>query len=440
MTHSSLRPPGRSRMTRGRVLVAAVAAALAVSGLAAPAFAGPSEDGHGADGGPGTCRDIDTTVPGSVLTSQAAALPAVPGLTDGPPLDIHGRLCLPEGGAPKTVLLALHGITYTNSYWNAEPPVANGADYDFSRAMTEGGYAVFAIDRLGYGDSAHPLPELVTLDVQAEVAHQLIGQLRDGKIGDDAFDYVALVGHSYGTATAWRESAKYNDADAIIGTGWGNTIQTAPLARFFSGFYPAATDVSPPQGKEALFRSLPPGYLTPEPGGRDKDFLYRLENSDPAVRDYDYTVLRDTVTDSEGATFYNRYGAFPDAKFGDARLNLPLSDQTKDITIPTFQINGQYELFFCGPDQERCTSSAALTKGESKDYWTERACFQGAVTPDAGHDLNLQRNAPFTYDTIRTFADRALGPDGENKDGYRADCAATTGQNIPDDTPRFGAE
>jgi pimeloyl-ACP methyl ester carboxylesterase len=436
MTPHPAKTPGRSRLTGGRVLVAVAVAALAISGLAAPAFAA---DRAGTDGA-GNCQDVDTTVHGSVLAHQIAPLPEIPPVTAGEPLKIHGKLCLPAGGAPQTVMLALHGITYTESYWNAEPPVENGDDYNFSSAMTRAGYAVFAIDRLGYGQSAHPLPETVTLDVQAEVAHQIIGQLRDGRIGETAFPYVALVGHSYGTATAWRESAMYNDADIILGTGWGNTIQTVPLARFFSGFYPAATDIAPPQGKEAQFRSLPPGYLTPEPGGRDQDFLYRLENSDPAVRDYDEKVMRDTVTDGEGVTFYNRYGAFPDAALAGAELKLPLSAQTKDITIPTFQVNGQYELFFCGPDQQRCTSSATLTKGESKDFWTPKACFQGAVTPDAGHDLNLQRNAPFTYDTIRTFADRALGPDGENRDGYRATCAATTGQNVPDDTPQFGAE
>ncbi|MDQ4118072.1 MAG: alpha/beta hydrolase [Actinomycetota bacterium] len=435
MRHGSSPPHGRRR---GRALVAAAITAAALAAFTAPAFATDGQDNSGSGGS--NCQDVDTTVPGSALAAQAAPLPPVPGVTDGPPLAIHGKLCLPDGATPQTVMLALHGITYTSSYWNAEPPVANADKYNFSKAMNKGGYAVFAIDRLGYGDSAHPTPEAVTLDVQAEVAHQLIGQLRDGKIGDTAFPHVALVGHSYGTATSWRETAKYNDADAVIGTGWGNTIQTEPLARFFSGFYPAAADVAPPQGKEAKFRSLPPGYLTPMPGGRDKDFLYRLENSDPAVRDYDATVLRDTVTDGEGVTFYNRYGAFPDAKLGGAELNLPLSDQTKNISVPTFQINGQYELFFCGPNQERCQSSQALTNGESAKYWTDKACFLAGVTPDAGHNLNLQENAPFTYDTVLKFADKALGPDGANKDSYRSSCAAETGQNVPDDTPQFGAK
>lgn len=438
MGHIGMRPGG----TRRRAVVAAAIAAVALAAGAGPAIAGDS-GGTGDAGGTGgsrtagsVCEDVDTTVPGSVLAAQVAPLPPVAPITDGPPLTIHGTLCLPEGATPKTVMLALHGITYDSSYWNAEPPVADGGSYNFSTAMNEGGYAVFSIDRLGYGDSARPLPELVTLDVQAEVAHQIIGQLRDGAIGDEAFPHVALVGHSYGTATSWRETAKYNDADAVIGTGWGNTIQTVPLARFFSGFVPNELNPAP----QAPKAGLPPGYLTPGPplGSRDADFLYYLPNSDPAVRAYDDEVLRDTVPVGEGVSFYNRYGSFPDAELGPAELNIPLSDQTSRITVPTFLVNGEHELFFCGPDQERCTSSATLTRGESR-YWTEKACFLAGVTPAAGHDLNLQRNAPFTYDTVLTFADRALGPDGENRDSYRAGCAAETGQNVPDDTPRFGA-
>lgn len=57
-----------------------------------------------------------------------------------------------------------------------------------------------------------------------------------------------------------------------------------------------------------------------------------------------------------------------------------------------------------------------MQREESK-YVTEAACFRAAVTPNAGHDLNLQRNAQFSYDTIRTFADEALGQDRANKDG-----------------------
>lgn len=418
---------------RRSIVAGLAAAALALSGLILP---GVAQSQEAPPAGPG-CQFVDVKLPSSLLEKQAVPLPPGAGRAaafGSPTLNIHGRLCLPSGAAPKTVLLALHGITYTNTYWNVD---FQPETYNLSRVMTNAGYAVFAIDRLGYGDSSHPDAQAVTLDAQAEVAHQLIGKLRAGQVGGTAFPFVALVGHSYGTATSWRETSKYNDADAVIGTGWANTIQTLPLARFFTGFIPAQTDPFPPQGKAQKFRTLPPGYFTPSPGippdrtfgNRDENFLYYLPNADPAVIRYDNRVLRDTVTDGEGLTFYNRYGAIPVTTIPpeNEEVQLPLSNQTARMQVPTFQINGQQELFFCGQNnQQHCTSSQQLQRTEGR-FFSPAACFRAAVTPNAGHDLNLQRNAQFTYDAIRTFADQALGPNGENRDSYRASCAAFSG-------------
>lgn len=370
---------------------------------------------------PAQCRLIDTTVPGAVTDKQA--VPAAG--TAHTDWNIRGELCTPaEGPAPRTVLLALHGITYTHLYWNSgyEPE-----RYSFARAMAAAGYATFAIDRLGYGDSSRPPSALVSLDSGAEVAHQLIGQLREGRIGDTKFKRVVLVGHSYGTATSWRESAQYNDADAIIGTGWGSTIQSVPLARFFTSFYPAAFD------PKFAAKALDPGYVTPLPGTRGTDFLYDLSNVDPKVVAYDEEVMRDTVTGAEGFTFYNRYAAIPlgPVPVGPTAeyTELPLSDQTKSITIPTFLVNGSSELFFCGPHQAHCASSQALQLAESK-HFTPQACLRAAAVPQAGHDLNFQRNAQFTYRTIRTWLDQAVGPDGSKLEGYRKSCESFSGSNV----------
>ena len=50
------------------------------------------------------------------------------------------------------------------------------------------------------------------------------------------------------------------------------------------------------------------------------------------------------------------------------------------------------------------------------------ACLRTAVTPKAGHDLNLQLNAQATYQVIRGWLDQALGPQGQKRDSYRASC------------------
>jgi pimeloyl-ACP methyl ester carboxylesterase len=432
----------------GRRVLVGLAAVAVTAGLGTPALAAAGGAGDGSNGGAGPeivdyvndpgpgCAFVDTTVPKEVVDAQLAPLPQS-ALEAEDQFTIHGGLCLPEGGVPKTVMLALHGITYTNLYWNAgyEPNT-----YNFSQHMTDAGYAVYAVDRLGYGESSKPNALAVTLDSGAEVAHQLITQLRAGGIGGEAFEHLILVGHSYGTATSWRESAIYNDADAIIGTGWANSIETEPLARFFGGFVPAQQD--------PRFADRPLDYFTPnyaEP--REQDFLYDLSNADPGMIAYDEEVMQDTVTAGEGLTFYNRYGEvrptsglflqrFP---MTSDPIEFPLADNTQAITIPSFLINGSEELFFCGTDQLNCASSMRL-QFEEADFWREEACFRAAVTPHAGHDLNLQRNAPFTYETIVTFADDVLGPDGANKESYLAECQAFSGKNTdPTGPARFGA-
>jgi pimeloyl-ACP methyl ester carboxylesterase len=379
------------------------------------------------------CRFIDTTVPSSVLNHQIVPVPI--GNVGAPAnLTIHGRLCLPTTGTPKTVMLALHGVTYTNQYWDVgyQPDT-----YSFARAMTKAGYAVFAPDRLGYGKSSHPLGALVTLDSGAEVVHQLIQQLHAGAIGGAAYPHVILVGHSYGTATSWLESAEYNDADAIIGTGWGSSVQTIPLARFFAGFatYPAALD--PKTSSEV---GLDPTYLTPPASGRDEDFLYDLSNVDPNMINYDSNVLRDSITVGEGATFLNRFNKIPLGAFPTAQdeLSLPLPAVTGNIKIPVFLDDGAKDIFFCGPDTIYCSSSQALQREEAQ-YFSPTACARAAVTPDAGHDLNLQLNAPFTYNTIRTWADEVLGPDGSRSASYRATCSEFSGANGAGGPAAYGA-
>ena len=406
-------------------MVAAVAATL----LSPAGARADSVDPRALDDG---CRFVDVPIPSSIVEKQIVPAPAAgllaSALTGESEFTIHGRLCMPHGKAPKTVMLALHGILYTNGYWN----VAYKPDtYNYSRYMTDAGYAVFAIDRLGYGKSSKPPAALVTLDAQAEVAHRMIQKLRNGDIGGHRFPYVMLVGYSYGTATSWREASKYNDADALLTTAWGSTFQHVPLARVFTTFRPAQTD--------SRFRDRPLGYFV-SPIGRDQDYFYDLSNVEPRMLDYSDTYLADTITAGEMLTFYPRYGAIPIANslISKDEIEVPLSNQTRSIREPTFLVNGTGELFFCGIDQQHCTSSQKLQLEESK-FFSPESCFRAAVIPQAGHNLNLQRNAQFTYRTMRTFADEVLGPDGDKRAEYRRSCRSKSGDNVDTGPARFGA-
>jgi hypothetical protein len=244
---------------------------------------------------------------------------------------IYGELCLPNGNIPKTVhfyftvslMERITGVSHTN------------LRHTPSKYATKAGYATFNIDRIGIGKSSHPPSFLVSLDTNANITDQIIKKLRAGEIGSTAFNYVILVGHSYGTATAWLTAADYGSADAVIGTGWATSIQSDPLVKFFSGFYPAILDPKfTPAGYDL-------GYNTPLPGERTNEALYYLPNADPKVIELDFQ---------------------------------------------------------------------------------SSACFKAAVIPDAGHDLNLQMNAPTTFKKILEFADLAIGPDGNNAGVYSSQC------------------
>lgn len=70
-----------------------------------------------------------------------------------------------------------------------------------------------------------------------------------------------------------------------------------------------------------------------------------------------------------------------------------------------------------------CNSGAALER-EQRQYFSETSCFRAAVTPQAGHDLNLQRNAQQTYAQIVSWLDEALGTNGARKQSYLDRCRA----------------
>lgn len=377
------------------------------------------------------CRFVDTTVPNPFLIKNRAALLNSPETTDKIP--VHGRLCLPPGKPPETVLLALHGWTYTNQYWD----VGYQPDkYSFVRNMNRAGYAVFAMDRLGYGRSAHPPSASVSLDVQAEVAHQVINQLRNGELGKQSFPHVAMVTHSFGTAVGRLESSKYNDADALISTGWGSSAQLPPALRFISDIARQPAPLDPKTRGES---GGDPGYLTSPLGGRRVNYLYDLTNTDPQIIKYDENILRDTTPTGELATFYHRFNRLSIGlpPLVDHEITLPLSDATKKIRIPVFLLNGRSDLFFCGPDLGRCMSSQALQK-EQAPHFSPEACSRAAVTPNSGHDLNLERNAEASYETLRRWANQALGPDGANIKHYKETCQKFSGNNNTEGPPQFG--
>ncbi|WP_052407528.1 alpha/beta hydrolase [Allokutzneria albata] len=191
--------------------------------------------------------------------------------------------CRPARITPRTpVQLLVHGATYDHHYWDA-----------YSREAVRRGYATLAVDRLGFGRSAHPDPTKLTLAAQGRVLHELaMGLRRKG------FRTIVLNGHSLG-ALAGRHAAALGGIDAMVLSGVAKpTARAARTPDPASGspgqdfpFWPAEQD------PKFANRNWPPGYMTTKPGARAGLFLHEGDY-DPAVAAAD-EANKDTVPSAE---------------------------------------------------------------------------------------------------------------------------------------------
>src|SRR2546425_322213 len=88
------------------------------------------------------------------------------------PATIAGTLVAPDP-LPQGVTLYLHGLGFGKWFWHFYP----GSALDFATRLAEQGHASVIIDRLGYGDSDRPDGNQSCIGVQADIAHQIVGQL-----------------------------------------------------------------------------------------------------------------------------------------------------------------------------------------------------------------------------------------------------------------------
>jgi pimeloyl-ACP methyl ester carboxylesterase len=368
-----------------------------------------------------------------VASPVGTSLPGAAGLNTGPqvPSSIYGELCMSRealadarAGHPPAVLVLVHGITYGTYYWDFP---YNPETYSAVNALNKHGYATLNIDRVGHGRSDHPASALTTTAAQAETVHQLIGKLKQGKIGHISFPHVTTVGHSYGSVIAWFESSLYNDTDAVIATGYSDRVSAVNAVSLILTGGPAALD--PVSSSEPW--ASDPGYLQVRQHSRNIPALYHEQNADPAVIEKD-NELANTVTAPELATF-------PEPEYDGMH---------KNIRIPTFTIAGEFDTLVCGANQHACATDATqqaspqqleaastrLRDWEAPAH-NSAACFRAAAIPDAGHDINLHRNAQQAFAQIAYFADAASGAHGENVAGYRSHCRtqpATPADQLPE--------
>ena len=134
-----------------------------------------------------------------------------------------------------TALLLQHGAVSERSAWSGGRPVIKST-HDMARSLAKRGYAVFAVDRLGYGESPYERPpgsgSLLTPDGYIEMTHQMVTQIRAGSHTDCAGKAagrgaarVVLSGFSSGAAIVEGYATRHHDVDGIIPMAWSNQPQ-----------------------------------------------------------------------------------------------------------------------------------------------------------------------------------------------------------------------
>jgi pimeloyl-ACP methyl ester carboxylesterase len=179
-----------------------LALALVVA-LAAPASAGATA----------------VTTRSAVFTVTNVNRSLVPCATNGRSYRVHGLLVGPAdelatNGGSATIYL--HGLGFAAFFWNFTAV----RSYDFARQMARRGHVSVIIDRLGYGATDHPPGTESCTGGQADVAHQIVTDLRRGSYAVSSgrpisFARLALVGHSAGGAVAQVEAYSFDDVDAL---------------------------------------------------------------------------------------------------------------------------------------------------------------------------------------------------------------------------------
>jgi pimeloyl-ACP methyl ester carboxylesterase len=304
------------------------------------------------------------------------------------------KLCLPEGQTPRGVQLLVHGITYDHRYWNIADPEDPDADtYSWEHAAIRAGYATAAIDRLGSGDSSHPLSTFVDVTSNSTALHNIVQALRAGEVPAPngqrvAFSEVALVGHSGGSVISMIEASRFQDVDAVILTGFSHKMDVDAVLNIAASSYPAVLDA---QFAGSL---LDPGYQTPRPGTHRSLFYAPGTDVDPRI------IQRDEATK----------GTFTLEEID----NLPLALSTRlKIDVPVLLVDGTLDGIFCSQsllDLGTDCSSEARVVAQERPYFPDAPSLDSILVPGLGHDLNAFRHAGSAFQGSNSWLQLTMRP------------------------------
>ncbi|HVB41626.1 MAG TPA: alpha/beta hydrolase [Streptosporangiaceae bacterium] len=354
--------PGRAALA-GRAAVAGLTVVAGLTAVTGPAAAArPAVTAVTTTASAGGCQEIRLPValaPGRPASQTVAA-----------------TYCRPASWAagPHEIDVLTPGASYDRLYWDwPQDP----ALYSYVAKTLGAGRATLDYDRVGTGDSSHPVSTDLTISAETYVLHQLVGWAR-GSLG---FREVNLVGHSLGSVISVAEAGTYQDVSRLVVTGLLHlpNVGTGFATTLLSLLYPAAFD------PQFLGQRLDLGYLTTLPGDRAADFY--SASADPAVISYD-EEHKDVVSATDLATLATTWGLPPG------------SNASARVSAPVLVMVGQRDAIFCtNPLVLDCSQPAELRATEGP-YYASAASLTISVIPATGHDLALHPSADQSFAQI----------------------------------------
>ncbi|NJC22659.1 pimeloyl-ACP methyl ester carboxylesterase [Arthrobacter pigmenti] len=234
--------------------------------------------GAGGDGSAATVQHAVSFTVQNVNNSKIACE------ADGQTYTVRGHITGPQEALenPSSVTLFLHGLSYGEFFtnYNAQP------DYNFAQKQAAAGNVTVTIDRLGYDSSDKPAGMGICFGSRADIAHQIVDQLRGGQygMGDGtrsipAFDQVVIAGHSVGGIIAQATAYSFGNVDGLMVLSYSDTtVSPAAMQAMQTATAECQAGGGPSEGGA-------PGYVyfgaaTPE------QFImahFFTDNADPAV-------------------------------------------------------------------------------------------------------------------------------------------------------------
>ncbi|MGQ0630986.1 MAG: alpha/beta hydrolase [Sporichthyaceae bacterium] len=192
------------------LLAGAAAAAMTAALLSTPAAAAPKND------------IVEIPISFEVTNTNTSKVTCS---SDGKDYTVRGIVVGPKKAieAGDAATLYLHAVTWGAYYFNLDIP-----GHNYAQSMAERGHVSVLIDRLGYGNSGKPNGLETCFGSEADVAHQIVDQLRDGSYrqrgttSPASYDKVFISGSSVGGLTAHIVAYSYGNVDGVFNQAWGD--------------------------------------------------------------------------------------------------------------------------------------------------------------------------------------------------------------------------